>query len=102
MKRWRVDYEKQVRKQLSEGVKTGQITQEDLEVIEKWVDLIEKFGPEQVQADRTWYDHELFENWKGHRSSAFHFKGRIIYRIEKERVVVVVVKITKEHNYENK
>jgi mRNA-degrading endonuclease YafQ of YafQ-DinJ toxin-antitoxin module len=99
---WRVEYEKPVRKQIADGIRAGSITQEDLEVIEKWVDLIEKFGPEQIQNDRTWYDHELFENWKGHRSSAFHFKGRIIYRIEGARVVVVVVKITKDHDYGRK
>ena len=68
-------------KQIADGVRSDSITQEDLEVIEKWVELIEKFGPDQVQNDRTWYDHELFDDWKGHRSSAFHFKGRIIYRI---------------------
>lgn len=99
MTRWRVEYEKQVRGQISDGLESGEITQDDLEVIEKWVDLIEEFGPEQIQADSTWYDHELFDEWKGHRSSAFHFRGRIIYRVEEHRVVVVVVRITKTHDY---
>lgn len=99
MRRWKVVYERQVQAQIADGLRKGLINHDDLEVIEKWIDLIEKFGPEQIRKDRTWYDHPLFGEWEGHRASAFHFRGRIIYRVEERRVVVVVVRVTKDHDY---
>jgi addiction module RelE/StbE family toxin len=56
-------------------------------------------GIESTQLNRTWRDHELMGKWKGHRSMTFSFKGRLIYRIEHDVVVVRVVRITSDHNY---
>ena len=119
--RWTVKEGKDVGESLKVAVRRGEISLDDIEVIRVWVRQVEEFGPESLcktwnlkeaqslsesVLDRGgsevnfWNDHALTEEWKGHRSSSFSRKGRIIYKIENEEIKIVkVVKITGTHSY---
>lgn len=47
----------------------------------------------------NWRDHDLDGKWKGHWAVFFSHEGRIIYRVEKARVIVRVVRVTATHDY---
>jgi len=97
---WKVLFSAQAEKDIQKLVKEKQLSESDREVIATWIKQIQEFGPESLQqGSNFWYDHELFDELKGHRSSAYSFKGRLIYRIEKKKIVVLVVKITATQNY---
>ena len=84
----------------AESFKTDELTDEDKLVIRKWAQTIIEYGPEELQrAPSVWADHPLYGEWKGHRSSSFSYRGRIIYRVEEKVVTVAVVKITTKHDY---
>lgn len=119
---WTVKEDKNVGEALKKAFKAGEISLEDIEVIRVWVRQVEGFGPASLR--KTWHlkeamqvldasvlsrnesdvnfwnDHELSGEWAGHRSSSFSRLGRIIYKIEDEKIKIVkVVKITATHSY---
>jgi mRNA-degrading endonuclease YafQ of YafQ-DinJ toxin-antitoxin module len=72
-------------------------------VLQSWEDLVTKHGPEALQDHPGfWNDHELYDDWAGHRSSSFSSLGRIIYRVEGDKKTVVILKITAEHDHGRK
>lgn len=84
----------------AEAFKTDELTDDDKVVIRKWAQTIIEHGPEELQkTPGVWADHPLYGEWKGHRSSSFSYRGRIIYRVEEKIVTAVVVKITTKHDY---
>ena len=97
---WKVLFSTQAEKEVKALIKKGKLTPEDQEVIATWIKQIKEFGPDSLTVGSNfWYDHELFDNWKGHRSSAFSFKGRLIYKIKNKQIIVLVVKVTTDHDY---
>ncbi len=79
------------------------LTRDDLEVIKEWRRIVIEGGPEALlKRPDIWADHPLYGEWEGYRSSSFSYKGRIIYRIEDQVVTVIIVRITKDHNYKKK
>ena len=93
---WRV----RITSEAAEAFKTNELTDDDKLVIRKWAQTIFEHSPEELQrAPSIWADPPLYGKWKGHRSSSFSYRGRIIYRVEKKVVTVVVVKITTKHDY---
>jgi hypothetical protein len=47
-----------------------------------------------------YYDHQLHDDLKGARASAFGFKGRIVYVVKSGLIEIVEVQhITNKHNY---
>lgn len=80
-------------------VKAGSISQDELSVIRGWVREMEVFGPEYIESCEYWNDHGLTRVRAGERSSSFSSSGRIIYRIEKKKVVIKILKITPTHDY---
>lgn len=97
---WKVLFSAQAERDIKKLAKEKSLTEADKEVIATWIKQVKEFGPESLQNGvNFWYDHELFDEWKGHRASAFSFKGRIIYRVEKKKIVVLVVKLTADHDY---
>ena len=96
---WRVALTADSEAELRETFQKGLINTDDIAILKKWVSEVETLGIESTQLNRTWRDHELMGKWKGHRSMTFSFKGRLIYRIEHDVVVVRVVRITADHNY---
>lgn len=96
----KVKIDDQAGKELQTFIDTGKITSDDMEIILTWVNEIQNGNFEsRILKSSYWNDHALDGDWKGYRSSSFGFRGRIIYREEKGKLIVVVVKITPDHNY---
>jgi mRNA-degrading endonuclease YafQ of YafQ-DinJ toxin-antitoxin module len=95
---WKVDYEAQVKTEISAQLQSGDLTGDDLKALVKWVDEIENYGIDHVQTN-YWNDHPLEAEWTGLRSASFSIRGRVIYRVENGRLIVMVVRVTSTHNY---
>jgi addiction module RelE/StbE family toxin len=65
---------------------------------EKWKDIVSISGPDGLKQIRGFRDEALRGEWKGHRSSRLNIQYRVIYKVEKERVLVMVVSVT-PHDY---
>jgi toxin HigB-1 len=68
---------------------------------EKWKDIISISGPDALRQIRGFRDEALRGEWKGNRSSRLNIQYRVIYRIEKDLVLVQVVNVT-PHDYRRK
>ena len=68
---------------------------------EKWKDIILISGPDGLKQIRGFRDEALRGEWKGHRSSRLNIQYRVIYKIEKDLVLVQVVNVT-PHDYRKK
>ncbi|MCK5362080.1 MAG: type II toxin-antitoxin system mRNA interferase toxin, RelE/StbE family [Gammaproteobacteria bacterium] len=68
---------------------------------EKWKDIVRLSGPLGLRQIRGFNDEALRGEWKGHRSSRLSRQYRVIYRIERDRVLVEVVSVT-AHDYREK
>ena len=65
---------------------------------EKWKDIVRVSGPKGLRLIIGFHDEALRGEWKGHRSSRLNQQYRVIYRVEAERVEVLVVDVT-PHDY---
>ncbi len=120
--RWTVKEESSVGESLKKAFSQGEVTLADIEVMRVWVRQVEEYGPESLRKTwnlkeatkaldeailnrkpseiNFWNDHDLVNEWKGHRSSSFSRMGRIIYKIDDGIIKIVkVVKITATHSY---
>ncbi len=77
------------------------LTLDVLERYEKWKDIIMISGPEGLRRIRGFNDEALRGEWKGYRSSRLNRQYRVIYKIERQQVLVKVVKVT-PHDYSRK
>ena len=68
---------------------------------EKWKDIVSISGPDGLRQIRGFRDEALRGEWKGHRSSRRNIQYRVIYKIEKDLVLVQVVNVT-PHDYRRK
>lgn len=68
---------------------------------EKWKDIVSLSGPDGLKQIRGFRDEALRGKWIGHRSSRLNIQYRVIYKIEKEHVLVMVVSVT-PHDYRNR
>ena len=98
-KSWSVELTGEAEKELRTNFKTGKITSEDIKVIKRWIVDVEEQGLDFAQRKSDWRDHELDGPWKGHRAISFSYSGRVIYRVENEKVIVRVVRVTADHDY---
>jgi mRNA-degrading endonuclease YafQ of YafQ-DinJ toxin-antitoxin module len=96
---WRVEMTAESEAQLIADIQAGLITREDRAVIGKWIAEVEEAGIEIAQRNGAWRDHELEGKWASHRAISFSVVGRIIYRVENDKVIVRVVKVTHDHDY---
>jgi hypothetical protein len=82
-------------------LKSGVLTADDMTVITEWERTVREEGPDALQfKPSVWADHELKGEWEGCRASSFSYKGRIIYYVSLDYAnVVLVMKITAEHDY---
>ncbi|MDB4322323.1 type II toxin-antitoxin system mRNA interferase toxin, RelE/StbE family [bacterium] len=69
-----------------------------LQRYEKWKDIITISGPAGLRLIRGLNDEPLHGEWDGYRSSRLNRQYRVIYKIERQQVLVQVVKVT-AHNY---
>ena len=65
---------------------------------EKWKDIIRISGPPGVRLVKGFHDEALRGERKGHRSSRLSLQYRVIYRIEAQEVLVLVIDVT-AHDY---
>ena len=72
-----------------------------LERYEKWKDIVEISGPEGLKLITGLNDEPLYGQWKGFRSSRLNKQYRVIYKIEKNILLVLVRKVTL-HDYKRK
>ena len=79
----------------------ARLPSEVLKRYEKWKDIVQVSGPESLRLVKGLHDEALRGEWKGHRSSRLGLQYRVIYRIEAEQVVVLVLEIT-SHDYRRK
>ncbi|HMN69210.1 MAG TPA: type II toxin-antitoxin system mRNA interferase toxin, RelE/StbE family [Bdellovibrionales bacterium] len=98
-KSWSVELTDEAEKELRTSFKTGKVTSEDVKVIKRWIVDVEEQGLDFAQRKPDWRDHELDGQWKGHRAISFSYSGRVIYRIENEKIIVRVVRVTADHDY---
>jgi addiction module RelE/StbE family toxin len=68
---------------------------------EKWKDIVRLSGPLGLRQIKGFNDGALRGEWRGHRSSRLSGQYRVIYRIEREKVLVEVVSVT-AHDYRKK
>lgn len=99
MANWTVKMEVKAEADLTKLLKNKIITKADIKVLLRWVSEIEEFGPNHVAQSIEWHDHELGREWSGYRSSAFSHSGRVIYRIINKQIIVLVAKVSADHNY---
>lgn len=95
---WKVEYGPFVEEELRKQLHCGVLTKDDLKALFKWVNEVELYGLEHVQT-YYWNDHPLEAEWAGLRSASFSLLGRIIYRVENTRLIIMVVRVTATHNY---
>jgi mRNA-degrading endonuclease YafQ of YafQ-DinJ toxin-antitoxin module len=81
--------------------KLSRIPTEVLKRYEKWKDIVRVSGPSGLRFIKGFHDEALRGDWRGHRSSRLGLQFRVIYRIEKNQVMVLVVEIS-PHDYRRK
>lgn len=74
---------------------------EILKKYEKWKDIVTLSGPEGLRLIKGFHDESLRGEWKGCRSSRLSEKYRVIYKIQKDQVLIQVVNLT-AHDYRKK
>jgi addiction module RelE/StbE family toxin len=68
---------------------------------EKWKDIVSISGPDGLREIAGFKDEALRGEWKGHRSSRLNIQYRVIYKVEKDLVLVQVVNVS-PHDYRRK
>jgi addiction module RelE/StbE family toxin len=68
---------------------------------EKWKDIVTLSGPQGLRKIRGLRDESLGGEWKGHRSSRLNQQYRVIYQVEKDKILIEVVSVT-PHDYRRK
>lgn len=92
---WTIFEHRRVSKQLDS------IPADVLKRYEKWKDIVTISGPLGLREIKGLRDESLSGDWKGHRSSRLNQQFRVIYKVEKDRVLVEVVSVT-PHDYRRK
>ena len=92
---WKIFEHRRVGKQLIA------LPNEVLKRYEKWKDIVAISGPDGLKQIKGFRDEELRGEWKGHCSSRLNIQHRVLYRIEKDQVLVQVVSVT-PHDYRRK
>ena len=92
---WEVYESRKAEKQL------GKLPVDLLKRYEKWKDIVAISGPDGLRQIRGFKDEALRGEWKGCRSSRLNIQYRIIYKIERDLILVQVVSVT-PHDYRRK
>ena len=93
---WRV----QIESEASVIFSGTDLSREDKEVIQIWAVFVKRNGPAALQTrPGMWADHALYGDRRGERASRFSSLGRIVYKVDEENRMVIVTKITHDHDY---
>ncbi|MEQ8407812.1 MAG: type II toxin-antitoxin system mRNA interferase toxin, RelE/StbE family [Gammaproteobacteria bacterium] len=68
---------------------------------EKWKDIVSISGPTGLRSIKGFRDESLSGKWKVFRSSRLNIQYRVIYKIEKDQVLVQVENVT-PHDFRRK
>lgn len=68
---------------------------------EKWKDIVTISGPQGLRKIKGLHDESLSGEWKGYRSSRLNQQYRVIYKVEKDKILIQVVNVT-PHDYRRK
>jgi addiction module RelE/StbE family toxin len=68
---------------------------------EKWKDIVSISGPQGLRLIKGLHDESLSGEWAGYRSSRLSLQYRVIYKVEKDKVLVQVENVT-PHDYRRK
>lgn len=68
---------------------------------EKWKDIVHVSGPQGLRLIKGLRDESLSGEWAGYRSSRLNLQYRVIYKVEKDKVLVRVEYVTL-HDYRRK
>ena len=79
----------------------AKLPEEILKRYEKWKDIVQLSGPVGLRRIKGFHDEALRGEWKRHRSSRLGQQHRVIYKIEREQVIVKVIDLT-AHDYRRK
>ena len=79
----------------------NRVPQEVLKRYEKWKDIVEVSGPQGLNLIKGFRDEALRGEWKGHRSSRLNQQYRVIYKVESDKLFVLVMEDT-PHDYRTK
>jgi len=90
---WAIYEHRRVSKQLDS------IPTDVLKRYEKWKDIVIISGPQGLLKIKGFRDKSLSGEWKGHRSSRLNQQYRVIYKVEKDRILVESVT---PHDYRRK
>ncbi len=97
---WVVEFESlAVQYEVEKLVREKKLSVEDQAIIHAWIKQISHHGPESIRHDFKWADHDLTGEWKGYRSSSYSHRGRIIYLVVEEKIVIKIARVTDIHNY---
>lgn len=77
------------------------VPKEILKRYEKWKDVVAISGPQGLRLIKGFNDEALSGEWQGHRSSRLGQQYRVIYRIDRDSILVEIVSIT-AHDYRRK
>jgi len=92
---WTIYEHRRVSKQLDS------VPDDILKRYEKWKDIVSVSGPQGLRKIKGLHDESLAGDWKGHRSSRLNLQYRVIYKVEKDKILVEVVSVT-PHDYRRK
>ena len=79
----------------------NRVPPEVLKRYEKWKDIVEVSGPQGLKLIKGFRDEVLRGEWKGHRSSRLNQQYRVIYKVESDKLFVLVMEVT-PHDYRRK
>ncbi len=100
---WKVEFRSaKLQNEVEAMIRSKVLTVEDRRIISAWIRQVSFHGPDSLQKDKKWQDHELFDKWSGYRSSSFSNRGRIIYKIEESIIKIFIERITVDHDYRRK
>lgn len=63
-----------------------------------WKRIVELEGPQGLRLIKGFHDEALKGEWRGYRSSRLSKGWRVIYTVEKDKMIVYVIEIT-HHEY---
>ncbi len=92
---WEIYEHRRVEKQLDA------VPLDVLKRYEKWKDIVRIAGPQALRSIKGFHDEALRGEWKGFRSSRLNVQCRIVYKVEKDKVLVQVVHVS-PHDYRRK
>ena len=92
---WEIYEHRRVSKQLDA------LPKDVLKRYEKWKDIVTVSGPQGLRKIKGFHDESLRGEWKGHRSSRLNQQYRVLYKVEKDKVLIQFVHVT-PHDYRRK